>query len=154
MAVADFVVIGIGQQEDCREGEDEPRRCVSSPGGCAGGDVDLGGRPLEGHSQQVGHVPGSGHGESDLEPDVGCDATEYGADQDADEHLPRVPVADFEGFLEVLLLEVLFEDPRVEIIVHVLVEPRQRPPLDRLEARGCDRSAIGRALYVGHVPPP
>jgi len=60
---------------------------------------------------------------------------------------------DLEGFVEILLFEVLFEDTGVEIVVHVLVKPRESSFLDSLQSRRRDRLSIGRTLDAGHGVP-
>ena len=151
MAIAYHVFVGVGQQEDGWEGEDEADRGVRGPGCGAGCDIHLRGGPLQSHAQQVSDVPCGGDGEADLEAGVGGDTTEDSAYGDADEHFLGIPVAYLEGVLQVLLFEVLLEHSRVEIVVHVLVEPSQRTLLYRLEARGSDWLSIGGTLDVGHA---
>ena len=115
-----------------------------------GRDVDFRRRPLQRHAEQVGDVPGGADGETKLEADVGGHAGEHRTDGDAEQDLGRAPVGDLEGFLEVLLLEVLFQHPGVEVVVHVVIEPRQRAVLDGLEALRGGGLAVGRALDTHH----
>ena len=79
-----------------------------------------------------------------FEPNVGGYTRENRTDTNANQDLAGVPMRYFERFLEVLFLQILFKDTGVEVVVHLVIEPGQRPRFNGLEAFRGHRLAVGR----------
>ena len=111
---------------------------MGGSGGGRCGDVNFRGRPLQSHTKEISDVPCSGYGQPQLETDVGRDTRKNRTDTDTDEHFRCVPVGHLKRFFEVLFLKVLLQHTRVQVVVHLVIKPRQRARLNGFQALGGD----------------